>query len=121
MAKVSKQQKEEFKYKQFKKALERYDVVPETADDTHMVCDKIRNAVRVKFYVMGGVVGIGFGLLTLILLVGFLLLPLGIIAVMQGRKEVRDINKFEERYIREHFPESLDEPVDVQKEPSAGW
>lgn len=120
MAKVSQQQKEEFKYKQCKKALERFNVAPESAVETHLVCNKIRNALRVKFYVIG-VSGIFFGLLTLLFLVGILPLGLGIAAIVYGRKDIRYVDKFEERYIREHFPESLDEPVDVQKEPSTGW
>ncbi|MBS3668914.1 hypothetical protein [Vreelandella boliviensis] len=120
MAKVSQQQKEEYKYKQFKKALDLVNGAPESAAETHLVCNKLRNGLRLKFYTAGAS-GIFFGLLTLIFLVGILPLGLGIAAIVFGRKDIRNFNKCEERYIREHFPESLDEPVDVQKEPSAGW
>lgn len=100
--KVTKHDIEEFHYARFKQALQEFNVVPESAGEARVVCAKLRKAARAKFYGMG-FAGIVTGILTLVMIVGFMILPLGIICVFQGRREVRRIRRYEERYIRERF------------------
>lgn len=100
--KATKHDIEEFNYARFKRALKEFNVVPESAGEARVVCAKLRKAARAKFYGMG-FAGIVTGILTLIMIVGFMLLPMGIICVAQGMREVRRIRRYEERYIRERF------------------
>ncbi|KJZ03079.1 hypothetical protein TW86_22920 [Halomonas sp. S2151] len=93
---------EEFHYARFKQALREFNVVPDSAGEARVVCAKLRKAARAKFYGMG-VAAILAGILTLVMIVGFMILPLGIICVVQGMREVRRIRRYEERYIRERF------------------
>lgn len=102
MGKVTKEQEEEFRYSRFKMALREFNVVPESAGEARVVCAQLRKAVRIKHYCMG-FAGIVTGILTLIMIVGFLILPVGILCIWQGRREVRRIRRYEERYIRERF------------------
>lgn len=102
MAKATKHDIEEFHYARFKQALREFNVVPDSAGEARVVCAKLRKAARAKFYGMG-FAGIVTGILTLIMIVGFLILPVGIICVVQGMREVRRIRRYEERYIRERF------------------
>lgn len=102
MGKVTKEQEEEFRYSRFKMALREFNVVPESAGEARVVCAKLRKAARAKFYGMG-FAGILAGILTLVMIVGFMILPLGIVCVAQGMREVRRIRRYEERYIRERF------------------
>lgn len=100
--KVTKHDIEEFNYSRFKQALREFSVVPESAGEARVVCSKLRKAARAKFYGTG-VAAILAGILTLVMIVGFMILPLGIICLFQGRREVRRIRRYEERYIRERF------------------
>lgn len=100
--KATKHDIEEFHYARFKQALREFNVVPDNTGEARVVCAKLRKAARAKFYGMG-FAGIVTGILTLIMIVGFMLLPMGIICVAQGMREVRRINRYEERYIWEKF------------------
>lgn len=104
---ATKQDVEEFHYTRFKKALREFDLVPESAGEARVICSKLRKAARAKYYGTG-ISAILAGLLTLVLIVGFMLLPVGIICVFQGRREVRRIRRYEERYIAETFTASSD-------------
>lgn len=103
--KVTKEQEEEYRYSRFKTALQEFNVVPESAGEARVVCAKLRKAARAKFYGTG-VAAILAGILTLVMIVGFMILPLGIICVFQGRREVRRIRRYEARYIAETFTAS---------------
>lgn len=100
--KATKHDIEEFHYARFKQALREFNVVPESAGEARVVCAKLRKAARAKFYGTG-VAAILAGILTLVMIVGFMILPLGITCVVQGMREVRRIRRNEERYIRERF------------------
>jgi hypothetical protein len=100
--KATKEDIEEFHYARFKQALREFNVVPDSVGETRVVCTKLRKAARAKFYGTG-VAAILAGILTLVMIVGFMILPLGIICVVQGMREVRRIRRYKERYIRERF------------------
>lgn len=104
---VTKHDIEEFNYSRFQMALKKFNVVPESVGEARVVCAKLRSAARAKFYGTG-VAAILTGILTLVMIVGFMILPVGIICIIQGMREVRRIRRYEARYIEEKFTASPD-------------
>ncbi|MGI9574709.1 hypothetical protein ACRYJU_11535 [Alloalcanivorax xenomutans] len=93
---------EERRYALCKVGLRAHNVEPQSVQEARAVFSKIRGTARVRYY-STALISFVISFPAMLLIVGFLLLPLSIALVFLGRTEVRRIGRFEERYIREVF------------------
>lgn len=88
----------EARYSRFKIMMRDPRLSPNDENEVRAIGQQLRKAARAKYFGTG-VAGIIAGILSLVLIVGFILLPLSIIAIFQGVREVRLLRMCEERYI----------------------
>ncbi|OWV31247.1 hypothetical protein [Halomonas campaniensis] len=71
---------------------------PRNEDEVRVFTQKMRYAIRAKYYGTA-ISGLIMGILSLILIVGFFLIPMSFVAFYLGSKELRFLKLCEERYI----------------------
>ncbi|MDL4860711.1 hypothetical protein NPJ88_000040 [Halomonas elongata] len=88
----------EARYSRFKVAMKDPRLSPSDEAEVRAIGHQLRKSARAKYFGTG-MAGIIAGVLSLVLIVGFILLPLGCIAIVQGVKEIRSLRMCEDRYI----------------------
>lgn len=88
----------EARYSRFKILMRDPSLSPADEGEVRAISQKLRQAARAKYFGTG-IAGFIAGILTLLLIVGFLILPVSIIVLFQGFRELRYLRMCEERYI----------------------
>ncbi|MBS8270870.1 hypothetical protein DYI26_19380 [Halomonas litopenaei] len=88
----------EARYSRFKIMMRDPRLSPTDEDEVRAIGQQLRKAARAKYFGTG-IASFITGILTLILIVGFLILPVSIIVLVQGFRELRFLRMCEERYI----------------------
>lgn len=96
---MKKMKKEDVAYGRFK-ILMRNQFQPQSAEEVHDIANQIRKALRIKYYCTA-FAGFVIGIPLLLLLIGFLIIPIAFGCIYEGRREVRLLNLSVERYIQD--------------------
>lgn len=94
---MKKMNKEDVAYGRFK-ILMRDQFQPQSAEEVHDIANQIRKALRIKYYCIA-FAGFVIGLPLLLLLIGFIIIPIAFGCIYEGRRAVRLLNLSVERYL----------------------
>src|SRR5690554_1344714 len=96
---MKKMKKEDVAYGRFK-ILMRDQFQTESAEEVREIAANIRRAIRIKYY-CSALAGFILGIPLLLVVIGFIIIPIAIGCVWEGRREVRLLNLSTERYIKD--------------------